>query len=131
MTITLNWIPDTNIIHFVSMGKWTWQDFYDAMDELYVMIDASDHEHVDYILDITRGDLFPQNALSQFSKISMHTHQKTRYMVFVGAGGFARVLMKMMRRLLPNRMAYVLQADTLEDARTHLREKTISSAVMI
>jgi uncharacterized membrane protein YjjP (DUF1212 family) len=123
MAITLCWIPDTNIIHFISDGKWTWQDFYDSMSQLYNMIDECDYEHVDYILDITKGDLFPQNALSQFRRVSTHTHEKSRYMIFVGVGGFANVLMKMMRHVIPDRMSFCMQAETLEEARLYLAHK--------
>jgi hypothetical protein len=90
MAITLCWIPDTNIIHFISDGKWTWQDFYDSMSQLYDMIDECDYEHVDYILDITKGDLFPQNALSQFRRVSNPYPREIALYDFRGCGWFCQ-----------------------------------------
>lgn len=117
MPITCQWDDEgKGTILFQVENRWTWDDFYQAMDQAHGMLDESSQPYVDYILHMT-GNLFPDNVLSHLQRVTKESHPKSRMMIVVGAGNFTNALFKMMGRITPNRMQRIRFTASLEEAR--------------
>lgn len=106
----------TCMIHIVVTGRWTWNDFYVAMDELHQQLDVSEHETVNLILDIRDSNYLPQYLLSNMRQVSFQRHPKSGMMIVVGADRFPRMMFETMRMLLPEQMQSIHLLDTIDEA---------------
>jgi hypothetical protein len=99
MTILVNWdnAEKTTILYTIH-GRWTWEDLYDALDKGRGMMDSVSHEKVDFIVDMSDCKLLPDNALSNFARMTNKPHPKNGRMVMVGATTFVRALLNMLGR---------------------------------
>lgn len=124
MGITVKWdSSQQEVIRLDITGEWTWEEFYNAQDTMYSMMDVSPENWVDFILDMTRGNLMPKNILSHMRRVARSKHEKSRYMIVVGAGVFPQALFQVMEKITPKSTQAIALVKTLEEARTMLYHK--------
>src|SRR5437016_4023177 len=123
MTIHVTWddLEKTTILYTIN-GRWTWSDLYDALDIGRDLMDSVSHEHVDFIVDMTKCKLLPDNALSHFARVSNKPHDKSGHMIMAGATTFVRTLLNAMGRYqgTGSRAKSVKAVPTVEEARVIL-----------
>ena len=123
MSIHTRWddAEKTTILYTID-GHWTWSDLYDALDLGRDMMDSVSHEHIDFIVDMTACKLLPDNALSNFARMSNKSHPKSNRMVLAGASTFVRALLNAMGRYqgTDGRAKVVKAVATVQEARAVL-----------
>lgn len=123
MGIELAWDEQlTNLIHLKVSGFWTWIDFHAAMDKMYVMMDESEHDKINFILDMNKGNLLPKDMLTRMQHIGSNSHPKSGAMMVIGAGSFVRMLFNIMDKLLHERMLHIQILAGMDEAYIALRE---------
>jgi hypothetical protein len=121
MGIIVNWYaPQTNVINLTIEGKWTWDELSSAMRTAHEMLDTTQYDFVDYILDMRKGDTLPSNIMSRMKTFTQNQHRKSRNMVVVGPGSFVITLFNLMTRVAPQRMQHIKLVKTMEEALYHL-----------
>lgn len=124
MSIKVDWLSsESNIINLTITGSWTWSEFFTAREQMVDLMEKSDFENIDYILDIKNAPALPENVLSQMRTIGQNHHIKSRHMVVVGANRFIKTMFDIMRTLTPDRMQYITLAQNEEEAVEILNEK--------
>ena len=124
MSIEVEWLsPESNIIRLTIHDRWTWTDFYSSRQEMYDLMDQSEHENIDYILDMRNAPALPENVLSQMRNVGQRHHVKSRHMIVVGANRFIKTMFDIMQTLSPDRMLNVTLVQTIEDAEETLKRK--------
>lgn len=112
--------PDQTTLLWTIDGGWTWKESHDAIARAEAMMDASPHRQVDSIVDMSRGHLIPQNAVSQFSRTLNKSHPKTGYIVMSGMPPFVQALLNVLTRARLSTTRKIIVAKTLDDARAIL-----------
>ncbi len=97
-------------------GRWTWDEFYAARDQARQLADSADQAVIDSIIDLRDGSLFPQNALSHFSRMPSDSHPKLEQgiVVIIHNSLFIHSLIDIMRYLNPQSMTHFHDADSPE-----------------
>lgn len=124
MAIQVKWDEGLPILHYSIEGSWTWDEFYQTRAEGRALLEAATAAKVDTILNLTGGDLFPSNVLSHMNSVAKTSHPKMGRMAVVGAGLFATMLFKLMRRINPKSMERIYFATTLDEARSFLQAQS-------
>jgi hypothetical protein len=123
LAIQVAWDNDekTTLLYTI-LGRWTWEELYDALDEGRTFMDSVSHEHVDFIVDMTDCKLLPANALSHFARMSSKPHPKSGRMVMAGATTFVRALLNVLGRYQGSatKAGAVLAVETADEARAVL-----------
>jgi hypothetical protein len=124
MSITVTWDDpdDQTRILFTINGRWTWEEFYNAIYEERAMMDSVSKPYVHSIVDIRHGRMFPSNALSHFARMSTTQHPKAGLMVMVGMGSFVKALMNMLNRYKKGSTSLIRVAENMDEARHLLTE---------
>ncbi len=124
MSIDVKWLsPESNIIRLTIDQRWSWSDFFSARQQMYDLMDKSDHQDIDYILDMRNAPTLPENVLSQMRNLGQKHHPKSRHMIVVGANRFIKTMFDIMQTLTPSRMEHITLVQTLEDAEATLKRK--------
>lgn len=126
MSIQVSWgNAEQTIILYTINGRWTWEQFYDAISQGRTMMESVAHPRVDFIVDMTRGKLLPGNALPQFARMSNNHHSKSGRMVIVGATGFIHALLNILGKHQQKTLRMIMAVQSLDDARDLLTVQQI------
>jgi hypothetical protein len=121
--ITVEWddAGETVLLYTVT-GVWTWQEFYAARDRGRELVEKAGRSTVNSIIDMSKGSLFPQNALRHFRRLPDESQSQFEFglVVIVEDNPFVEILIDMMRRLNPKAMRNFYRERTLEGARDRL-----------
>ena len=114
----LNDQPETEIVYIILEGNWTWDDFFQFVDQhLDPMLLTIDKRKGCVICDMTKSPRLPMDAITQATRlIRRGTHWDLT--VVVGSNAFAKMPVNVITRLLPNLAKNVATAETLEQAIT-------------
>ncbi|MFN8374666.1 MAG: hypothetical protein U0694_17520 [Anaerolineae bacterium] len=116
MSTTVEWAnAEKTILYFRVIHPWTWEDYYNATDEAWHMMQTVDHI-VDFIVDLSGTRLVPSNAMSHLKRGATRTHPHKGMGVFVGVSGFMQVIINMMSHIIPTIKANVRTCSTLPEA---------------
>ena len=119
MAIQITWMDSQQrCIHIRAEGGWTWSEYQQVMQDMHLMMDASPHEKIDFILDLSRSTLFPKDMLSKMKR--NQSHPKSHKMVVVGAGMFADTLFKLMESIARERMQRIKLCKNMDEANAFL-----------
>lgn len=110
-------------IRYTATGRWTWDEFYGALEEAQVMMDGSPHTSIDFIVDMRRGNLLPSNALSHFGRLSTHSHPKSGVVVLCGTNAFVKALVNALGKVNGGLLVNLRVSEDLEEARRILTER--------
>ncbi len=126
MTITIEWYDDQqDIILWTLDGAYEVREFFDALDEVMMHVEAADHV-VYSILDYTNCPGIPPNSIAVFPRIANRIqHPRVGAVsVLVGAGSAIERLTSIFSKLF-NRLHYT---HTLEDAAVYIRDYAAEAA---
>ncbi len=130
MSIIVDWddAEKTTILYTIS-GRWMWEEFHEAIKQGRNMMDSVTHQQVDSIVDMSRGHLLPQNALSNFSRMADHSHPKMGLMILAGTNTFVQALLTILTRSQNALAGKIAAAPNVAKAREMLAARRDSGAL--
>lgn len=112
--------PDQTTLLWTIDGGWTWNESREAIAKAEAMMDSVAHPQVDSIVDMSRGHLIPDNAVSQFSRTLNKSHPKTGLIVMSGMPPLAQALLQVVTRAQKATARRIIVVKTLDEARDFL-----------
>lgn len=109
---------ERRVLRYTVADEWTWEEFYAARERGRQLADAVAHEHIDAIIDLRSGGVFPNNPLFHFRRMPAESHPKLidSAVVFVGNNLYVSTLLEIMRRINPHAMRNFYIAHSIEQA---------------
>jgi hypothetical protein len=101
-------------------GQWTWDDFYQARQQIYRLMDDSQHGRVFLIAHFADARIkIPQGALKHLHRVVTHQHPKAGLTIVVGADRPMKTVFGGLKRaaLLAGRKVNFTYVDSLKEAR--------------
>jgi hypothetical protein len=115
--------PDQTTLLWTIDGGWTWDESREAIAKADAMMDASPHALIDSIVDMQRGHLIPNNAVSQFSRTLNKVHPKAGLIVMSGMPVFVQALLQVLTRAQNPSARRIIVVKTLDEARAFIAAK--------
>jgi hypothetical protein len=132
MSIVVSWDnPEKTAIVYTITGRWTWDEFYEALQQERAMLEAEAGERVNFIVNMEQGRMLPDNALSHFARMPKSSHRKAGMMVLVGAGGFVQALMNILGRYPGTAAQKIVAVPNMEAARAFLAQHEHENATSL
>lgn len=124
MPVSMDWDnAERTVIRVTFEGQWETDDIYRMINKGVAMIDSVDHI-VDSIFDFTHSTSSPTSALSTLGRMENTHSDKERLVIIVGANAYIKALCNIARKIAPKTFAYLIFADTLNDAYTAINKQT-------
>jgi hypothetical protein len=125
MNIRVEWDnAEQTVVRYIFEQRWTWEDFFNAVNTAKTLIDAAPAQGVGVIMDgKTRNMQFPPNMLTHFKTALRNKHPKTRIVVVVHDNAFLRVMINTLVILSGSNGQTLQVVDDLEKAREIVRER--------
>jgi hypothetical protein len=122
MPINVKWDnPDTKtVVHYEFAGKWTWMEYHAAIAQGYEMVKDIPYT-VNMILDFSKGDLLPANALSHFKSSMKQPPREFDHAVVVTRSRFLESMVRIFNRVNKNGSKLIL-APNVDEARKFYEE---------
>ncbi|MCK6578821.1 MAG: hypothetical protein L6Q98_12005 [Anaerolineae bacterium] len=119
MTVTVEWDnAEKTILRTDSYGHWTWDEYHHAVDTALAMIRAVDHEvHLVNVrhLDSTAPE---GNALPHLRRVMRDLPKNHRLTIMVNPNLRSKMLMNVMKSIVPIFTRTFLMAASMDEART-------------
>ena len=123
MAVTVEWFnAEQTIIRYEFVGRWSWEELHDAIEQVQTMIGGVGHR-VDIVIDLTQNRGIPSGALAQMRGGTMRANDNWGMGVFIGTGTFIKALLHTFTRVYPKMGERYATADTLEDAHRLILEQ--------
>lgn len=123
MPIYVQWYdPAQTIICFTVDGAWTWDEFYQARAEANALMNLVPQGQIHCLVDMHRGNMLPQNAITHFSKLSSASNKKMGHIVLIGTNTFVQTIFRMMHKVRAQGMTRMHLAPTFDVARDLLAQ---------
>ena len=127
MSVTIQWDnEEKTILRYDMSGFWTWDEFFPAFEQGKQMISEVEHE-VSFIvnpLDNQSRNHIPTSVLTHIRSINRNVPPNAGPTVSVSVSNFARALIRTLSYLAPQIAERYFFADSLEQARILLKERT-------
>jgi hypothetical protein len=121
LTIHVTWDdPDHTTLLWTVEGRWTWTESHEAIAKAEAYMDSVPHKQVDSIVDMSRGHLIPENAVSNFSRTLRMMHSKAGLIVMAGMPPIVQALLSVLTRVQSSPARKIIVVKTLDEARTVL-----------
>jgi hypothetical protein len=126
MAVDFTWVdPDKRVAHYTFVGKWTWEELYDAFRASWDEMSQLDHM-VDSISDFTQARGIPPSAMTHVRMLTQNRPPNTGVMIVVGASTYVTMMMQTFRQVYQTTLKRdmdVLFAKTMDEAYATLAEK--------
>lgn len=106
MGFRVYWYDETHrIIRFDADGKWHWDEFYPALDEVLHLLQSVTHP-VDFIADLTQGGAIPPSVFVQARNMVTRITQQPNsgVSVYVGATPILQSIARALQQMSPDLM---------------------------
>jgi hypothetical protein len=121
VTIHVTWDdPDHKTLLWTVEGRWTWTESHEAIAKAEAFMDSVPHKQVDSIVDMSRGHLIPENAVSNFSRTLRVMHPKAGLIVMSGMPPIVQALLSVLTRVQSSPARKIIVVKTLDEARAVL-----------
>jgi hypothetical protein len=121
MTIQVTWDnPEKTTLLWTVEGRWTWTESHEAIAAAEAFMESVPHQQVDSIVDMSRGHLIPENAVSNFSRTLRTMHPKAGLIVMVGMPPIVQALLSVLTRVPSSPARKIIVTRTLDEARNVL-----------
>ena len=112
MSVFVKWDNDQHtIIQLILEGRWTLEEAYNGLDELYAAIEAEAHT-VHVLVDVINGSNLPANLLSMRGTIARKRPPNSGITAVAGGGAALRAIANMINRLVNESQPYVFRTNT-------------------
>ena len=124
MPVTVEWDnPEKTIMRMSMIGRWTWDEAYEAQVKGDQMINEAAHP-VGAIIDVRESSGIPLSAMANARGMTQKQNSYTRVTVFLGANPFFLSLWNVFRKVygaLHKSQSYTF-VTTLEDAHKFIND---------
>lgn len=118
--IRLNWYDDDKtIVLWKHQNKISWQDAYDARQNLWRMMESVSHT-VDLIVDMNHHHM-PAGAIPNLKRLIVTKHSRTGIIILLNAPSYFSALFEMVMRVMRVEGQTWHTATSLEDAENFIR----------
>ena len=118
--------PEQTIIRWDFRGRWTWDDWYVSVQRVMALRESViDRPVVPAIINFKYSGALPLGALPH-ARATGEFMDPRDYVVIVHASGYMRSMIEAFRLLNPSFRHRILLADTLDDARALIADKTLN-----
>lgn len=94
MSIQVNWDNDEKtIIAYTSSGRYIWEEFYAAIDEVHKLAEAVDYPLV--VIMNLRESIPPSGALTHFRNAIKRSPSNISHYIIIGTDSFRQMLISM------------------------------------
>ncbi len=123
MTIEVVWDDEAHtVIRHIFSERWTWEEFFAAIDEAQVMIDTAPGP-IGVIIDGRAETMqMPPNMLSNGRTVLSRAHPRTKIVVVVIRNPFINVMVMTLSRISGARGRTLLSVDNIDEARRLVHE---------
>ncbi len=120
MAITVAWDSEQHtIVRFTFIGRWDWNDFYNASAQSHELIEQVSH-NVDLLIDLRNSQMLPENMLSHLNRLPQIAHPNTGAVVIVGANKVMQALSDLYVRVYGKGSRQFRMVKTLDAGRQFL-----------
>jgi anti-anti-sigma regulatory factor len=99
--ITADWLsPEQQAVVVMPVTPWTWDEFYQAQRRIQDMLSTLDHK-ADIVIDFSRSDRLPANALSHLRTLRQRTHPNRGLVILVGLNPYLQSVLNILVQLNP------------------------------
>jgi hypothetical protein len=117
MSIEFRWQDEQRTaVYFEFETPWTWDEFYHSLTNAKAMMNETDAEHVDIIVQLKDDHLPKGNNSMHAMNTVRHPHPKLRYILLVTQNSFIRMLMNISAKVNPKMKERYIVLPTLEEA---------------
>ena len=100
MPISVQWDnPDKTLLRWNFEGKWTWDDYYAAMEQNNALLDSIQSK-ADLLIDMQQTNIVAAGFTSQFRRISQF-HPKAGFAIIVLNSRFIEIMLNMLMNFQP------------------------------
>jgi hypothetical protein len=122
LSITVIWdTPDQMILRWDFTGQWGWETFLAAQQQTIDLMNTVP-QTVHVIVDVSQSSRLPPGALAQFHNFRRNETPNAGLVVLVGMNSFVKAAATMFLRIFPNDWGTVQFANTVQAARTIVRD---------
>lgn len=127
MPISVAWDnEEKTVVRFVYEGKWTWEAFYEKIDEANKLMDTVDKPCVS-IIDMRQSNFLPRGAAVHIRNVirKSMSHNNSGISVFLEANVIVEAMIEVLKKSYPDILDNTewLYAKTLEEARKIAQEQ--------
>jgi hypothetical protein len=113
MGITVAWQDaEKTALRWTFEGKWTWEEYYKALDQNNALLDAIDNK-VDLIINMENTNHVPPGYVSQFRRIAQF-HPQVDFAILIMNNRFIEIMLNMLVNFQPEMRWRVIAAPSLE-----------------
>jgi hypothetical protein len=113
MPISVQWDnPDKTLLRWNFEGKWTWDDYYAAMEQNNALLDSIQSK-ADLLIDMQQTNIVAAGFTSQFRRISQF-HPKAGFAIIVLNSRFIEIMLNMLMNFQPAMRHQVIVTDSIE-----------------
>ena len=130
MPVNAHWLDNdenTEIVHIEFIGAWTWDEFWDCINNVLDPMLLSTTEKPCTICDIRQSTKLPPDAINQSTRM-VRGGTKWDLTVIVGNNQFAKMLVGIVTRLLPNLGKAFTMTGSMEDAKKAIADHRAKAA---
>jgi hypothetical protein len=121
MGIAVHWKDEMKAIIVLEFeSQWTWDDLYNATQQMYRMLDEIDHTACT-ITDLRKSRGVPSGFLAHARRLTMRRDPRIKVSAIVGANGLVEVAVDIIRKVYT--MDTTLFAETMEEAEAIIAER--------
>ena len=120
MPIDVNWFNEQQTAVLMNFeGHWTWDLFYQAIDEAMMLFNTISHPAA-LMIDLTHSDTMPIGSISHIRNAQGIQHPQMACVIFVGMNTFMQMIGNLSSRLSRSTKYRVHIVAKMEDAMPHL-----------
>jgi hypothetical protein len=111
--------PELTILHYFIADPWTWEEFYQAMENARQMREARGPEAVHIIFDMSQGHKLPQGALSHFGNLFRRgaaSNASVQSIVVASSSSFTKAIYNLLVQVYPGAAKKLFYVSTIEEA---------------
>lgn len=121
MPISIHWDnEEKTTLRWDFEGRWTWIEFYEAIEEDYALREETDHK-INSVIYLGNSSTIPSGAPSQFHRLAKWSHPRAGKTVIVGANRFVEILVQIFSTVQRDIGKRIVMAKSLEEARELLK----------
>jgi hypothetical protein len=126
MPVTTRWDnPEKTVIRMDFVGKWTWDEFYAANDQLMHLFASVPHT-VDILIDNTRNEvLLPEGTMARARKVFGDAPPNRGFMIIARVNALVRMFFPLYQKIYGAQtgMPEIIFVATLDEARTYIHQR--------
>ena len=123
MPIVVKWFnSQQSAVLMTFEGQWTWQTFYQGIDEAVVLLDTL-AQAVTLVIDLSKSAEMPKGSIAHIRNAQGIQHPNIEKVVFIGMNTFMQMIGNLAARLNRGRNRRVYMVATMEEALQYICAK--------